>query len=86
MIRMLRTAPGSPDGIVVQQYNVGDVYTVPEALGKAFVTDLGWAERFAPSQEALPIAAEKMLGMAPENKRRVIQRRGISGKKRGRKS
>jgi len=74
LIRMLRTASGSPDGIQVCLYRVGEVYTVSEALGKAFITDLSWAEPFAPSHEALPVATEKMLGSAPENKRAMPKR------------
>lgn len=35
-IVMLRTAPGSEDGIRVQSYAEGQTYEVGEALGRAF--------------------------------------------------
>ena len=68
LIRMRRTGNGSPDGRFVKLYLEGEVYDVPEVLHKAFVDDLGWAEPFSPSQEALPVVETKMLGAAPENK------------------
>lgn len=64
-IRMLGTHPGSPDGIHIVEYRVGEVYEVPQALGKAFVADLGWAELFSPEP-----ALETLRGIAlaaPEN-------------------
>lgn len=71
-IRMLGTHPGSPNGIEVRDYFAGEVYDVPASLGKAFVADLGWAEPFSPSHEALPIVETAMLGAAPENKQSKV--------------
>lgn len=46
-IRMLQDAPGSPDGITVNEYDKGKVYDVPDALADTFVK-YGLAEVDAP--------------------------------------
>lgn len=38
-VRMLKTVKGSPNGIKVQNYKVGETYDVPEALLKCFIDD-----------------------------------------------
>ncbi len=41
-VKMLQDAPGSPDGVTVNEYSEGVVYEVTDDLGNAFV-----AENFA---------------------------------------
>ena len=36
-VKMLKDAPGSPDGITVNEYLKGDVYEVTNSLGAAFI-------------------------------------------------
>jgi hypothetical protein len=36
-VKMLQDAPGSPDGITVQDYTEGVEYDVPDRLGDVFV-------------------------------------------------
>lgn len=43
-IRMLTDAPGSPDGVTVEQYAKGDTYNVPDELGDTFLK-YGLAEK-----------------------------------------
>ena len=37
LIKMLKTTPGSPNGIIVNTYEEGKEYDVPEGLGKVFI-------------------------------------------------
>lgn len=37
-VRMLRTAPGSPDGIRVELYKAGEVYDLPPRLSEIFIS------------------------------------------------
>ncbi len=70
MVRMLETQKVSPDGIQIITYEMGLTYDFPETLGAIFLSD-GWAERFSPSQEAMPkpvSVTAKDAGGAPENK------------------
>jgi len=60
-IKMLTTQNGSPDGVSVRQYREGQVYEVPEALGRVFVRHR-WASRVVPARRG------KDAGAAPENK------------------
>ena len=73
MIRMVRAHRGSKDGIHLEDFSTGEVYDVPERLAVIFVEQIGCAERFSPSQEALPVfpvqhREHSMLPGAPENK------------------
>jgi len=43
-VRMLKESQGSPDGIQVKTYKVGEIYDLPESLASVFLK-LGWAER-----------------------------------------
>ena len=43
-VRMLKTMKGSPDGIQVNEYEVGRKYDLPESLGKVFLENK-WAEQ-----------------------------------------
>ncbi|OFX13608.1 MAG: hypothetical protein A2V59_06830 [Armatimonadetes bacterium RBG_19FT_COMBO_69_19] len=42
-VRMLKTMDGSPDGMRVNTYQAGQVYTLPDDLGGVFLRE-GWAE------------------------------------------
>jgi hypothetical protein len=71
-IKMLQDAPGSPDGIHVQDYENGVEYDVPARLGEVFV-EHGHAELAdAPAKpKAKPKGkqpADKDAGAQPENK------------------
>jgi hypothetical protein len=72
-IRMLEDAPGSPDGIRVNQYEAGVEYDVTASLGEAFVQH-GHAELADGAPAAKPKgkpkakAASKDAGAQPENK------------------
>lgn len=50
-VKMKDDAPGSPDGVIVNQYAAGDVYEVTEDLGNAFL-----AEGLAEETKAKPTA------------------------------
>ncbi len=56
-IKMLKTTPGSPDGLNTLVYETGQEYDVPEGLVRAFVDELEVAEH-----------AQKMMRGAPANK------------------
>jgi len=63
-IRMLSTQKGSPDGIQVNEYEVGQKYDLPQGLAMVFLK-LGWAEE------------DKDLGSAPEKKAgKKLKRKG----------
>lgn len=36
-VKMLTDAPGSPDGVTINEYVEGDVYNVTDQLGEVFV-------------------------------------------------
>jgi hypothetical protein len=63
-IIMLRTAPGSEDGIRVQSYAEGQTYEVGEALGRAFC-DSGAARLV---EDDKPTAGTKRAKGPSENK------------------
>lgn len=42
-IRMLETKKGSPDGIRINEYEIGKKYDIPKSLAEAFLR-AGWAE------------------------------------------
>jgi hypothetical protein len=70
-IKMLEDAPGSPDGIHVQDYEAGVEYEVPDSLGDVFVTYGHAAPADAaptPKPKAKPKAKAKDAGAQPENK------------------
>lgn len=64
-VKMLKTTPGSTDGIRVQRFEEDQVVELPDILAKAFVEDMKVAEYV--SRRAQPAEA-KALGAAPENK------------------
>lgn len=43
-VRMLQTMKGSPDGIQVEEYKVGEVYDLPPSLASVFLREK-WAEQ-----------------------------------------
>jgi hypothetical protein len=49
-IKMLETRDGSPDGIEIYTYEVGEEHTVPARLGRIFVGE-GWAEKLTSDDE-----------------------------------
>ena len=61
-VRMLKTRPAAPDGVHVQLYRVGEVYTLSDFLGGIFLTE-GWAERFT-SDEALDALQQQRFARA----------------------
>lgn len=36
-VKMLKTYPGSPDGIITREYDKGKVYNLPEELASVFI-------------------------------------------------
>jgi hypothetical protein len=67
-IKMLEDAPGSPDGIHVQDYENGVEYDVPDRLGEVFVQYGHAAPADAPAAKPKSKRAVKDAGAAPENK------------------
>jgi hypothetical protein len=69
---MKETTPGSPDGIHVNTYRMGETYDIPAALAKAFVIDMKVADAVdaPPVDHAVPLTvpAQKMQKAAYENK------------------
>lgn len=64
-IKMLVDAPGSPDGVTVNQYAEGETYEVPADLGDVLVAE-GHAERV---QATKPKPERNKRGRGPrENK------------------
>lgn len=54
-VKMLKDAPGSPDGIHVNEYAKGNVYEVTESLGGAFVdANLAKLDKPATKQDTGP--------------------------------
>lgn len=73
-VRMLKTVKGSPNGLTVQNYKIGEVYDIPDALLKCFIDD-----------GAVELAKPKKIEL--ENKIiEDIETPEIVTKKRGRKS
>jgi hypothetical protein len=68
-VRMLRDAPGSPDGVTVNQYANGEVYEVTESLGDAFLAE-GFAEAYkdVPAPVVVPPAPAPKATAPQENK------------------
>jgi len=69
---MKETTPGSPDGIHVNTYRMGETYDIPAALAKAFVVDMKVADAIdaPPVDHAVPpaVPAQKMQKTTYENK------------------
>jgi len=69
---MKETTPGSPDGIHVNTYRMGETYDIPAALAKAFVVDMKVADAVdaPPVDHAVPLTvpAQKMQKAVYENK------------------
>jgi len=63
LVKMIKTTPGSKDGISVQKYEAGKEYNLPESLASAFVS-VGVAEEV----KAVNAPANKTAGPAPDNK------------------
>ena len=74
-IKMLRTQPGSPDGVEVNVYEAGESYELPDDLAAVFLRE-DWAEAASEprkttkgrKRKAKGPAATKDRGAAPENK------------------
>lgn len=67
-VKMLRDAPGSPDGIQVNEYLKGDVYEVSVSLGQAFL-EAGFAELDKPASKPKVAEADTKMADGPaENK------------------
>lgn len=56
-IKMSETRKGSPDGVTVKEYEKGQVYDVPDALGEVFV-----ANKWAKPNKAAPGPSETKDG------------------------
>lgn len=70
-VTMLKTTPGSVDGIHVVTYKEGETYEISDNLAKAFVDEMKVAEypgRRMQSTTAAPTREAKMETAAPENK------------------
>ncbi|MBT5551703.1 MAG: hypothetical protein HOJ79_14630 [Nitrospina sp.] len=59
-IKMLKTRQGSPDGMVVNTYTIGESVDVPDELAQIFIRHR-WARK-------ITVAKAKNQGKAPENK------------------
>ena len=69
-VKMLRTTPGSTDGIRVQSYKEGETYELPDSLAKVFVGEKLAEPVMTPVVVPAAVVApdQKMAGGAPENK------------------
>jgi hypothetical protein len=63
LVKIVKTTPGSPDGIHVKKYEAGQSYELPENLAQTFV-GMGVAEIII--EEVEP--EKKSSGAAPQNK------------------
>ncbi len=52
IIRMLETARGSNNGVIIKRYEEGGVYEVNDDLGRVFIEDMGVAEDASGATEA----------------------------------
>ena len=67
VVKMMKTSPGSTDGIHVIAYQQGETYELPDFLAKVFVNE-GLAEYVSRRGQPAPEPAKKMVAAAPENK------------------
>ncbi len=89
-IRMLSTHQGSPDGINVNEYEVGKTYDLPPRLAEIFL-DAEWAEEDraldGPEEtkidtpEDIQKAQEKAARKKAANKKRAAKRKAVREKK-----
>lgn len=61
---MLKTMPGSPNGISVKKYVENEIYDMPESLANVFINDMKVA---VPITDNAPEVEDKALNAAPEN-------------------
>lgn len=75
-VKMLTDAPGSPDGVTVNQYAEGEIYEVSDDLGEVFVNedlaeetdeDVAASTEEPPADESEPQQSGKVTE-PPENK------------------
>lgn len=66
-VKMLQDAPGSPDGVTVNEYTEGEVYDVTESLGVAFLAAGLAVEDEQESADAEPV--EEPEGADVESKK-----------------
>lgn len=81
-VKMLKTTPGSPDGIRVQRYDEGEVYDLSDALAKAFVDHMNVAEYVVVGRRD-SVPAAKMVKAAPENKDGGVASGQVTGQAKG---
>lgn len=66
-VKMLKDAPGSPDGIHVNEYAKGNVYEVTDSLGDAFIgAKLAKLDKPEPAPAPKPVAEESKQDAGPE--------------------
>ena len=63
-VKMIQTATGSPNGINVQKYSVGEPYDIPDSLAKVFL-EMGVAHEYTPVKRTI---TEKKADAPTENK------------------
>lgn len=67
-VKMLKNAPGSPDGVKVLDFIKGEVYEVSESLAEAFLRAKLAVEHKAEGKKASAPAANKQVSAPAENK------------------
>lgn len=50
-VKMLKTTPGSPDGLTTVSFKEGKKYDMPSSLAEVFVDELEVAEIVVPSKD-----------------------------------
>lgn len=74
LIKMLKTAKGSTNGIAIVEYEEGKEYELPERLSSVFVDQMKVAVRVVkefklpPVEEKEVVKEEKMVEESPKNK------------------
>lgn len=68
-VRMLTSAPGSPDGVTVNEYDKDSVYEVTDALGKVLLSEgLAVLDNPKPAPAPEPEPESKKADGPEENK------------------